>query len=140
MLKTNARINAFLLLIFTAMLSAQNPNPPAGYKPGDKARDFNLKNINGKMVSLGKYHKASQGAIIIFTCNHCPFSIAYEDRITALHNKYEPHGYPVIAINPNDPAAEPEDSYENMRKRAKEKGFTFPYLIDETQEISKAYG
>ncbi|HLO91715.1 MAG TPA: thioredoxin family protein [Lentimicrobium sp.] len=110
-----------------------------GYKVGDIASDFKLKNIDGKMVSLADY-KDAKGYIVIFTCNHCPFSVAYEDRIIALNNKYAPLGYPVIAINPNDPIIVPEDSYEKMIVRAKEKNFTFPYLFDEGQKVLPLYG
>ncbi|MEM9983417.1 MAG: thioredoxin family protein [Bacteroidota bacterium] len=110
-----------------------------GYQPGDKARDFNLKNIDGKMVSLKDFPDA-KGFIVIFTCNPCPFSKMYEDRIIALDAAYKEKGYPVIAINPNDPVKQPEDSFDKMIVRAKDKGFTFPYLFDETQEIAKTYG
>ena len=110
-----------------------------GYKPGDVATDFKLKNVDGKMVSLADYKKA-KGFIVVFTCNHCPYAKAYEDRIVALDKKYAAKGYPVIAINPNDPAAYAEDSYDNMKIRAKEKGFTFPYLFDEGQTIFPKYG
>ena len=111
----------------------------AGYKVGDTARDFKLKDVGGKMVSMAD-DKDAKGFIVIFTCNHCPYSVAYEDRIIDLHKTFAPKGYPVIAINPNDPARQPEDSYENMQVRAKEKKFTFPYLLDATQEIASTYG
>lgn len=114
-------------------------NQPIGYNVGDKASDFKLKNVDGKLVSLADY-KDAKGFIVTFTCNHCPFSVAYEDRIVALDKKYAAKGYPVIAINPNDAVAYPDDSFENMVVRAKEKGFTFPYLRDESQEIAKTYG
>ncbi|MBP6010435.1 MAG: thioredoxin family protein [Bacteroidia bacterium] len=123
-----------LVLVFV-VLAAQ-----AGYKVGDEARDFALKNIDGTSVSLSKFAGDTKGAIVIFTCNHCPFSVAYEDRILALDKKYAALGYPVIAINPNDAKIQPGDSYENMIERAKEKNFTFPYLHDETQEIASAFG
>ena len=110
-----------------------------GYKPGDKAIDFSLKNINGKMVSLADY-KAAKGFIVIFTTNHCPFAIKYQERINALNKKYESKGYPVIAINPNDSTISPVDSYSNMIIRAKEEHFSFPYLLDGSQDIAKAYG
>src|SRR5690348_497955 len=84
-----------------------------GYVPGSKAIDFKLKNVDGKMVSLADY-KDAKGFIVTFTCNHCPFSKAYEDRIIALHNKYASKGYPVVAINSNDKSIAPEDSYEGM--------------------------
>ncbi|WP_459213011.1 thioredoxin family protein [Aquimarina rhabdastrellae] len=110
-----------------------------GYDIGDIATDFRLKNIDGKYVSLSHYRDA-KGFIITFTCNHCPYSVAYEDRIIALDKKYKALGYPVIAINPNNPRAYPEDSFENMKIRAKEKGFTFPYLYDDGQKIYPQYG
>ncbi len=133
-----------LVLLFGVVLSgllvSMKPQEH-GYKIGDEATDFQLKNVDGNMVSLGmiKYSSA-KGFIVVFTCNHCPFSVKYEDRVMALAKKYEALGYPLIAINPNDPEREPEDSFENMQKRAKEKGFTFPYLVDETQRISYFYG
>ena len=110
-----------------------------GYEPGDKAMDFNLKNIDGSTVSPTDYPDA-EGFIVIFTCNHCPYSQAYEDRIIKIDKTFKEKSYPVIAINPNDPEAYPEDSFENMKKRAANKGFTFPYLVDKTQEIAKTYG
>lgn len=128
---------SFTLALFALFLSlnlfAQ------GYKVGDLASDFKLKNVDGKMVSLADY-KDAKGYIVIFTCNHCPFSIAYEDRIIALDKKYKALGYPVIAINPNDPSIAPDDSYDKMIVRAKEKGFTFPYLFDEGQKVLPLYG
>jgi peroxiredoxin len=111
----------------------------AAYKIGDTARDFSLKNVDGKEVSMAGYNSA-KGFIVVFTCNHCPFAKAYESRIMDLDRKYASKGYPVIAINPNDPAAEPEDSYENMIRRSDEMKYSFPYLFDETQEIASAYG
>lgn len=110
-----------------------------GYQVGDTATDFKLKNVDGKMVSMADY-KDAKGFIVTFTCNTCPYSVAYEDRIIALHNKYAPKGYPVIAINPNDVKASPKDSYTHMQQRAREKNFPFAYLQDESQEITKAYG
>jgi len=111
----------------------------SGYKVGDRVEDFKLKNIDGKMVSMADY-KDAKGIIVIFTCNHCPFSIAYEDRIIDIHKRYAIKGYPVIAINPNDAKVQPEDSFEKMKERAKKKKFPFAYLHDETQEIAKRFG
>lgn len=110
-----------------------------GYNIGDKAADFKLKNVDGSFVSMSDYPD-TKGFTVIFTCNHCPFAKAYEDRIIAIHNKYSLKGMPVIAINPNDPDVVSADSYEEMKKRAKEKNFPFPYLVDETQEVYKMYG
>jgi glutathione peroxidase-family protein len=113
-------------------------NSSIGYAIGDEATDFNLKNIDRKMVSLKNYTNA-KGFIVVFTSNHCPFSKAYEDRFVALDAKYASKGYPLIALNPNDPSAYEEDSFENMKLKALEKGFTFPYLED-TQGIGQQYG
>ncbi len=125
-----------LLLIGTLFLSSSGIE---GYKVGDKASDFSLKNVDGKMVSLSDFREA-KGFIVIFTCNHCPYAVAYEDRIIDIDKKYKKKGYPVVAINPNDISIVPGDSYEKMVERAKEKGFTFPYLRDETQEVADKFG
>lgn len=110
-----------------------------GYTPGDVASDFRLKNVDGKDVSLSQYSGA-KGFILIFSCNHCPYVKKYERRIEELNLKYAKWGYPVIAINSNDSVQYPEDSYQNMRKTAREKKFTFPYLYDASQAVAKKYG
>jgi len=110
-----------------------------GYTVGDKAKDFSLKNVDGKMVSLSDY-KDAKGFIVVFTCNHCPYAKAYEDRIIALNAKYASKGYPVIAINPTDPSQYEDDTYASMQQRAKDKNYTFPYLVDGSQEIARSYG
>ena len=130
------KIFSTIILMFVSILMLQ----AQAYQVGDEAADFNLKNVNGEMISLYDYNEASKGAIVIFTCNHCPYAIAYEDRIIELDQEFRKKGYPVIAINPNDPVLQPADSYEKMIERADEKQFPFPYLIDETQEIYKIYG
>lgn len=127
------------LLALLVAFAASSALMAQGYAVGDAATDFSLKNIDGKKVALADY-KQAKGFIVVFTCNHCPYAVAYEDRIIALDKKYKPLGYPVIAINPNDPAAQPKDSYEAMQVRAKEKGFTFPYLLDDGQTIYPQYG
>lgn len=130
----------FILMsfLFAAGLAMAGTIDP-GYKVGDQATDFKLRDVSGKMVSLADYPNA-KGYIVIFTCNHCPFSIAYEDRIIDLHRKFSAKGYPVIAINPNDPAIQPDDSYAEMKIRAKDKGFPFPYLFDDGQKVFPQYG
>lgn len=128
----------FVIALSGALLSF-NTTPDDGYKVGDIATDFSLKNIDGKMVSL-KDFKDAKGFLVIFTCNTCPYAVAYEDRIIDLHKKYNAKGVPVIAINPNDPDVQPGDSFALMQKRAKEKGFEFPYLFDEGQKIYPQYG
>jgi peroxiredoxin len=120
-------------------MSATTPDKTEGYKIGDKATDFLLRSTSNEIISLGSYPDA-KGFIITFTCNHCPYSVMYEDRLIALHEKYAPMGYPVIAINPNDPAIQPDDSFEKMQERAKEKGFPFDYVFDMDQKVSPIYG
>ena len=113
---------------------------PQGVKIGDTAPDFNLKNIDGKMVSLNS-NKSAKGYVIIFTCNSCPYSEMYEDRIIALHQKYSALGYPVIAVQPNNPTISTGDSYSKMKERANDKEFPYPYLMDtDSQETTAAYG
>ena len=89
---------------------------PQKYSVGDTVKDFNLKNIDGNNVSLAS-HAGAKGAIVVFTCNHCPFSVRYEDRIIGLNKKYSDKGFPVIAINPNDPVKVPEDNFEGMQAK-----------------------
>lgn len=125
--------------VITVVFMAFGVSTTKGYQIGDIATDFNLKNIDGKSVSLKDY-EAAKGFIVIFTCNHCPYAVAYEDRIIALQEKFGKLGYPVIAINPNNPEKQKEDSFEKMQVRAKEKRFNFPYLFDEGQKIYPQYG
>ncbi len=132
-------MGAFVLILsLTAFTSIEN-NTVKGYGVGAIADDFSLKNTDGKMVSLADYDNA-KGFLVIFTCNTCPYAIAYEDRIIALDKKYKTQGVPVIAINPNNPSVKPGDSFDAMKIRAKEKGFTFPYLFDEGQKVYPKYG
>ncbi len=91
------------------------------------------------MVSMTDFPDA-KGFIIIFTCNSCPYSVAYEDRKIALSNKYRPLGYPVIALNPNDSLVQPKDSFSKMIERSKEKRLPYHYLLDTDQKVAKQYG
>lgn len=104
-----------------------------------QAPDFTLKNIDGRMISFGDI-QGENGTLIMFICNHCPYVLAITDRLAATMRRLQDQGIGVAAIMANDTKNYPEDSYENMQKFAKAHGFTFPYLIDETQEIAKAYG
>jgi peroxiredoxin len=110
-----------------------------GYAIGDVVTDFKLKSTSGGMTSMAQ-NRSAKGYIIVFTCNHCPFSKAYESRVMALDRKYASLGYPVLAINPNDPAAYEEDTFENMQAVAKSKGYSFEYLQDESQNVARAFG
>lgn len=130
---------AVVVLISSFAVNTLGANNGTGYAIGDIADDFTLKNVDGSLVSLSDYDTA-KGFIVIFTCNTCPFSVANEDRIIALDVKYKHAGYPVIAINPNNPEVKPGDSFAEMKVRAKAKGFTFPYLVDEGQKVYPSYG
>jgi len=127
------------IAVITIVIASAFTTTSNGYKVGDIATDFNLKNVDGKMVSLANY-KDAKGFIVIFTCNTCPYAVAYEDRVEALNKKYASKGYPVIAIMPNNTDVKPGDNMEAMKARAKAKGFTFPYLMDEGQKIYPQYG
>lgn len=129
-----------MLFITSAIMAfMMHLSTPAGYAVGDMVQNFSLQNTDGKTVSLTDY-KNEKGVIVVFTCNHCPYAKAYESRIMDLDKTYASKGYPVVAINSNDPSAEPEDSPESMVKRSKMMQYTFPYLFDSTQDIAKAFG
>ena len=133
-------LKLFAVMVLTVALSAFTATTDeGGYKIGDLATDFSLENIDGKMVSLSDY-KEAKGFIVVFTCNTCPYAVAYEDRVEALNKKYADKGYPVIAIMPNNTDVKPGDNMEAMKARAKAKGFTFPYLMDKGQKIYPQYG
>jgi len=129
----------FRLVGLFALVALLTSGKPVRYEIGDAVADFKLKNVDGKMISLSDYQSA-KGAIVIFDCNTCPYSKAYNDRIIALNKKYAAKGFPVIAINANDPQISPGDSYEEMAARAKKKNYDFPYLVDESQAVAKAFG
>lgn len=144
MKKTKILGGTALVLLFVTSFAmgfkvGENDDLDNGYQVGDVATDFSLKNVDGNMVSLSDFDNA-KGFLVIFTCNTCPYSQAYEDRIIALDAMYKPQGVPVVAIMPNDPSAKPGDSFAKMQERAEAKGFTFPYLFDEGQKIYPQYG
>ena len=133
----------FLITIMFIAISSFKDNKvelnPEGYAIGDEITRINLMNVDGNMVSLSDYPEA-KGFIIIFTCNTCPFSVANEERIIALDTEFKAKGYPVIAINPNNPSVQPDDTFELMKQKASDRGFTFPYLVDEGQKIYPQFG
>ncbi len=131
-------ILALLVIISVFALSTINFDK-SGYKVGDTAMDFSLKNVDENRVSLSDYRN-TKGFIIAFTCNTCPFSQANEGRLIAIDQKYKEQGYPVIAINPNDSNAKDGESFAAMQKRARQKHFTFPYLYEGDQKVHEIYG
>ncbi len=108
-------------------------------KTGDKAPDFSLKGTDGKTYSLSNF-KNAKALLIIFMCNHCPYVKAKQKTIIGLQNKYKSNGLVVVSINSNESENYPEDNFEGMVETAKEKGYNFVYLHDETQEVAKSYG
>lgn len=125
-------LRAILLTVFGTAFIVSGMTEPQELQVGDKASDFSLADINGKMISLDTY-KDAKGYIVIFTCNTCPYAKAYQDRIAELQNDFAPKGYPVIAISTSD-------SKDEIVERAKEQNYPFPYLHDETQEVTRTYG
>ncbi|MFC5410012.1 thioredoxin family protein [Larkinella bovis] len=139
-MKTLIGLLAVMMIAVAATFDpASRSDGPRVYALGDVVQDFKLKNVDGRMVSLSDY-KNGKGVIVVFTTNHCPFAKAYEERLIALDRKYAPFGFPLLAIQPNDPSAYAEDSFENMKIRAQEKNFPFPYLVDDTQSIARVFG
>lgn len=129
-----------LILLFALALSAfLSQAQTATLKAGDNAPEFKLKNVDNKEVSFASYPKA-KGFIVVFTCNTCPYAVAYEQRIIDLDKKFRSQGYPVIAINPNDPEASKADAFNKMQDLAKEKKYPFPYLFDAGQKVTDEYG
>ena len=106
---------------------------------GWKAVDFDLPGVDGKRHSLASA-RGPNGLLVMFICNHCPYVKAVLDRIVRDCTELGPHGIGSIAIMSNDPAEYSEDSFDNMKRVARERGFTFPYVFDESQAVAKAYG
>ena len=114
------------------------PVSPLELRLGSKAASFNLKGTDGKYYSLDDFSD-KKVLCIIFSCNHCPYVKAVEDRINQIAKDYASSSFAIICINSNDENTYPEDSFEGMKQRAKEKGFVFHYLHDETQETAREY-
>jgi peroxiredoxin len=98
-----------------------------------------LPSTDGKQYSSKDFDRSTI-LVIVFSCNHCPYVRAYEDRMIALQRDYSPRGVQLVAVNSNETANYPEDRFEEMVKRAKAKGFNFPYLRDENQSVADAFG
>jgi len=112
----------------------------ANVKLGDAAIAFELPGVDGKTYSLSALAEGKEATAVVFMCNHCPYVLAWLDRVIAIAKDYAGKGVAFAAINANDPAKYPADSFEGMQKLAKERGLPFPYLHDETQKVATAYG
>ena len=128
-----------LILLFAGAVLIMAAEAKEPYKAGDVASDFNLKNTNGEMVSLSGV-TGVKGFILVFSCNTCPVVVKYEQRILDLDKEFSAKGYPVVAVNSNDKSVSPGDSFEEMKKLAKSKNYSFNYLYDESQEVAREYG
>lgn len=109
-----------------------------GMPLGTAAPPFSLPGVDARTYSLDSFADAKL-LVVVFTCNHCPYAIACEDRLIAIQNDYRDKGVQLVAINPNDAEKYPDDSFDKMKERAADKSFNFPYLRDETQEVARAY-
>jgi peroxiredoxin len=105
---------------------------------GTHAPDFSLPNVDGRTVALGDF-KDAKALLVIFMCNHCPFVKHVAPELTRLAKDYQPRGVAVVAINSNDAVNYPDDAPAKMAEEAKHRGYSFPYLFDETQQVAKAY-
>jgi peroxiredoxin len=110
-----------------------------GLPLGSPAPSFRLRGTDGDTYDLESFASA-KALVVVFTCNHCPYAKAYEQRFVDLVRDYRERGVALVAINPNDDRSHPEDSFEEMKVRADERGFNFPYLRDDTQAIARAFG
>jgi peroxiredoxin len=105
---------------------------------GNPAPPFSLPGVDGATRSLDSFADA-EILVVMFTCNHCPYAQACEDRLIAIQEDYRARGVQLVAINPNDDEKYPDDSFERMKERAEKRGFNFPYLRDQSQEVARAY-
>ena len=101
--------------------------------------DVEMKNVDGRMLSINDV-KGEKGTLVIFSCNHCPFVKAWQDRIVELGNTYSQKDIGVILINSNDPQRYPSDDFSHMKKQAEREGYEFPYVVDATSDVARAFG
>ena len=111
----------------------------ANLSPGDKAVPFELPGVDDRRHALEDYAD-KEAVAVVFTCNHCPYARAWENRLVEIQADYAARGVQLVAISANDAKRYPDDSFPRMRERSEEKGFNFPYLYDESQEVARAYG
>ena len=132
---------ALVLAAFTAVpAGAQDPGPkPLAIGSAIPMAGEKMKNVDGKEIAVVDV-KGAKGTLVVFTCNACPYAKAWEERIVALGNEYSGKGIGVIAINANDPGRNAEDGYDTMKTRAHDKSYGFPYVVDATSNVARAYG
>jgi peroxiredoxin len=126
-------------LVFGLAASAAWAGGALSIGAGIPMADVKMKSVDGKELSLADV-KQAQGTLVVFTCNHCPFAKMWETRIVELGNAYAAKGVGVVAVNANDPKVAEEDSFEVMQQRAKDRGMQFPYVVDATSNLARAFG
>jgi len=131
------KLQHIIAAVFVAGISAAH----AGLSIGDPMTDTSveMKNVDGSMVTIDSI-KGEKGTLVIFTCNHCPFVIGWQDTMVELANTYAKKGVGVIFINSNDAEKYASDGMEGMQKMAKEEGYEFPYVVDATSDVARHYG
>lgn len=110
-----------------------------GLQLGDQAPTFTLPGVDGANHAY-RDDAGTKATVVIFTCNHCPYALAWEDRILAVGADYRDSGVRILAINPNDDTIKPADSFENMKARVADSPWPIPYLRDESQQVAAAFG
>ncbi len=126
------------VLLAAPLAAAAFADPLALGAPAPRA-DVKMKSVDGKELSIANV-QGKKGTLVVFSCNHCPWAQAWESRIVELGNTYAKRGIGVIVINANDPAAYPEDGFDVMVKRAKERKMAYPYVVDATSDVARAFG
>jgi len=129
------------MAVFLIGLTVTATTATARIAVGEEApmTDVKMMGVDGNEVSIADV-AGEHGTLVIFSCNHCPWVKAWEDRISAIGNAYQKKGFGVIVINANDPGRVPEDDITAMKVRAKGKGFEFPYVVDATSNVARAFG
>lgn len=127
------------VLAAAPILAEESAKGPLALGSVAPMKDAKLKNVDGKELSIADV-AGTKGTLVVFTCNACPWVKAWEERIVALGNEYAGKGVGVIAINSNDPAIVADDSYDAMKKRSLERKMAFPYVVDATSEVARAFG
>lgn len=131
---------AALIAAFPVPSHAGDEAPP-GLVLGDEAplADVKMKNVDGREVSITDV-RGKKGTLVVFSCNACPWAQAWESRIVDLGNTYTVRGIGVVMVNPNDPGVVAADGFEQMKERARKRGMKFPYVVDATSDVARAFG
>jgi peroxiredoxin len=129
------------LFMFSALPSWADEAPASGISLGDAAplQDVKMKNVDGREIAIEDI-RGKKGTLVVFSCNACPWAQAWESRLVAIGNEFSRRGIGVIVINANDPAVVAADGYEEMKARARKRAMRFPYVVDATSDVARAFG